>query len=80
MRPQKFFCEYPEPAGAKVACSPVGLLLHRHVVSLFLSLGLFGLTALLIAVDRVAVSKSVPVKKSQYRGSVAPYRAADCWK
>lgn len=59
---------------------PVGLLLHRQVVSLFLSLELAGLTASLIALDRVAVSKFVPVKKLHFRGSVAPYSACACWK
>jgi hypothetical protein len=44
-----------------VASTPVGLLLQRQVVSLFLSLGLAGFTASLISLDRVAVSKSVPV-------------------
>ena len=65
---------------AYVASRPVGLLLQRQVVSLFLSAGLAGFTASLIALDRAAPSMSVPVKKSQYRGSFAPYRAADCWK
>ncbi|MFI9293518.1 hypothetical protein [Streptomyces gardneri] len=50
----------------------MGLLLHRQVVSSFLSLEFAGLTALLIADERVAVSKFVPVKNSHCRGSFAP--------
>ncbi|MFE2252269.1 hypothetical protein [Streptomyces lavendulae] len=41
--------------------TPVGLLLQRQVVSLFLSLLSAGSTASLIRPDRVAESKSVPV-------------------
>ncbi len=65
---------------AKLDVRPVGLLLQRQVVSLFRSLVLAGFTASLTVLDREAVSKSVPVKKSQYLGWSVPYRAADCWK